>query len=217
MINILNCCKIRLKPTLCLPKLLKKQCQKNYCEMMKTSERMEQLLKKSDHIPISFQLIYRQKHYKMASVMHHMAVGMAFTSFGIPIYIWYQKTMDPNFETGDYYLDFTNPWQCGFLMTVNFVMLMIAHTMRRRWPIRIYKDPNKKTCKAIFHSSVPFHFEYCEFPLGSLSFVSRESSLPWRSTLYNIEGSKRKIMLFEEKFRTHDDFYKLLKKDQMYL
>ncbi|XP_014212943.1 uncharacterized protein LOC106642628 [Copidosoma floridanum] len=209
IISILQCCKSRLRPIAGVTKFV----QSRSCTMMKTSEKMELLLKKRDHIPLSYELVYRQKNYVFQHIMYYSVNIIAFISLSGGIYFGYQLYKDPKYFISEDFEE--NPEQLLAFMVVNVFMLFAANLLRSRWPLRIYRDPNKGGYRAVFISRVPFHLEYYEFPAKSLSYKSKESKLPWNSVTFKIENQKRKIILFDNLFRNHNDFYQMLRSDQL--
>lgn len=172
---------------------------------MKVSETMETLLKKSDNVPPSYELIYRVKHYKGYVIMYHMLNVVTCVTAGTLAYKYYT---DKNFKFGKIENTFVTALVIFFLVVTYTFGTITCH----RLVLRIYRNPKTKMHRAIFIGKVPFTSTYYDFPGESLTYVSKDSLNPFKALSF-VANKDRKLLLYhdsEETFKTHLAFEEML-------
>lgn len=203
MLGLIRCCKSRVPPT--FTKVV-------YRRFMKIPDNVELMLKKTDNVPKNYQLVYRETSYTGAGVMYHSLNFFTCLSVATAGYMWYnnESLFDPNAENQM----ITRPWHGVVVVMTLAGFYLLAFVTRRRYPVRVYYSEKDKMYKAIFVGKVPYTVEQYEFPKQSLTFVAKDSILFWKNSLFNHDG-RRKILLFEEKFKTPSDFHQMLKPHEL--
>jgi hypothetical protein len=167
---------------------------------MKISEKMEILLKQSDKIPQSSELIYRHSSVKSLSFMYHSINFMTFMTVSHLAYMYYNGSIEDVIES-----------HLQFIVTIAFTgfMFYMAQKIQHGFPIRIYYCSKNLKNKAIFLGKIPFTSETYEFSSNSLIQAYKEFKLPWHS--FTFYSNNRQIYLVENNFKTYSDFNKMLK------
>lgn len=203
MFGLMRCCNLRVQST--LTKVI-------YRQFMKVPDNVALMLKRTDHVPKNFTLVYRETSYAGAGVMYHFLNFFTCMTIGTGGYMWYKNEalFDPDAETPL----ITRPWHGVVLVLSLANFYLLAWITRRRYPVRVYYNDEDKMYKAIFVGRLPYTIEQYDFPQNSLSYVAKDSILFWRNSLYNHEN-RRKMLLFEDKFRTPNDLYQMLKPHEL--
>ncbi|KAL7306124.1 hypothetical protein TKK_0001572 [Trichogramma kaykai] len=207
MLSLLRCCRHGLSVT-AGSKMFNRQ-------LITVSNKMEILLKKADNIPRDYNMIYRITNHRSGAMMYHSLNFFIFTTVGAIGYIFYTGASPDASAIEDVHVDdlLKEPWKLGLILFVSAALLVMTTVVRGRYVIRIYHNENTKTYRAIFIGKIPFTNEFYEFPQGQAIFVAKDSKFPWRNSLLKV--NKKKILLFEDNFKTHNDFYSLLKPGQL--
>ncbi|XP_011497244.1 PREDICTED: uncharacterized protein LOC105361691 [Ceratosolen solmsi marchali] len=156
---------------------------------MKISEKMEILLKQSDKIPQSCELIYRHSTVTTLSLMYHSVNFMTFMTVSHFANMYYNGSFSDVIESN---------FQCFVIIFFTGFIFLMAQKIQHGFPIRIYYCSKNKKNKAIFIGKIPFTSEYYEFSSNSLIRAYKETKLPWHNLSFNINN--RRIYLVEDNF-----------------
>ena len=204
MFSIARCCRNKLHSTFVTKSLFSRQ-------YMKVSDQMESLLKKSDYVPRGYSLIYREKNYYGFGVGYHGLNALTSLSVALVAYYVYNEDLirarQPRpIRPGKKIIE---TYQLCVIIAVSIGFFLLGQMLRKRYPVRIYYSEKDKIYRAIFIGKVPFTSEFYNFPEHCLTYVAKGSMAPWNQQVFNANG--RKIMLFDDKFRTYADFQEMFK------
>lgn len=175
------------------------------------TEKTESRLKISDRVTSSYELIYRDGKEYFVRFGYRAITLMLFVTFGSSIHYMWDEYKKQNTEAKtDWLIKKLTPLSSihivgGLTVTSLFTVFVMLYV--HRYPVRIYRTQGGDKYKAIFIGKLPFTVEHHHFEAKEIQKLPKWSLNPF--TTNSFLAGKRKILLFEDKFRTYDDYYRM--------
>uniref|UniRef100_A0A0V0GAN6 Uncharacterized protein n=1 Tax=Triatoma dimidiata TaxID=72491 RepID=A0A0V0GAN6_TRIDM len=170
------------------------------------NERVEEILRTADKVPNSYKIIYRaplKSYFKITYYTTFSCLALLVPVIGSSLYMS---------ELGNFPVMFYNTQVVhsaeelygligAFLLVSTQIGLVVF-----KYPLRIYKDPEKKHYIAVYQHFFPWKHKNEEFLAGELK--KSTGIMPWRDSMYAFR--KKKAILMEDYFSNPAELNEML-------